>query len=346
MEELLRNYFLKLGYFVTRGVKYSYEENEITDIDLYLYNRSSSITRERINVDIKNKKSPQAFERILWANGLKILLGFDKCIVATTDSRPVINKYGNLHHTTVLDGKFLAKIRVNSLPHRLTEEEILIGLSKIKSYKTFENKNWKFIYEDSKTKLLTENDFSGFNSLLTNLFYFIEKAISDIQKRPFAVRMIYLTLSHLLIVLDYILKDIAFLETTEKEKKLSDGFKFGNLGKGGVDKIISMAVAISGKKSAGSILKSMEGVPAEILKDFFAQNENAKKLFHWAISFEDLGYRKDLVFPENIDSSLKGVLALFLDFFKIERKKFFSVFPKHVQKILPLEVKRDDGDQK
>src|SRR5690349_18167138 len=110
MEELIRNYFLTLGYYVVRGVKYQYQGYDVTDVDLYLYGRSSSLTRERINVDIKNKKSPQAFERILFATGLKKLLGFDSCIVATTDKRPAVHEFGQAHETIILDGEFLAKI--------------------------------------------------------------------------------------------------------------------------------------------------------------------------------------------------------------------------------------------
>src|SRR6187431_2089627 len=102
MEELLRAYFLNLGYYVVRGVKYRYEGLDVTDVDLYLYGRSSSLTRDRINVDIKNKKSPQAFERILWANGLKKLLGFNSCIVATTDQKGLTHSFGQLHDTLVL----------------------------------------------------------------------------------------------------------------------------------------------------------------------------------------------------------------------------------------------------
>ena len=41
MEELLRNYFHNLGYYVVRGIKYKYENFDITDVDLYLYGRLS-----------------------------------------------------------------------------------------------------------------------------------------------------------------------------------------------------------------------------------------------------------------------------------------------------------------
>lgn len=328
MEELLRSYFLNLGYYVVRGVKFKYEGVDITDVDLYLYGRTSSLTRQRINVDIKNKKVPQAFERILWANGLMKLLNFNSCIVATTDQRPLIHTFGQLHNTIILDGAFLAKIRINTFPDRLTEEDILLKFSKHKSYKTFGNKDWRYIYETSKTKLLTEQDFSGFNSTLFNLIYFIEKVLTDEQKREDATRMLYIILSHLLIIIDFIAKDIAFLDTLDKEKKLSDGFKFGNLGKDGVDKIISMAVQISGNKSANSFLKSLESIPTDILKDFFSKNENTKNLYNWSKEFESLGFKKKFVDPDLIEAPLKGVISVILDFAKIERRKFFDIYPK------------------
>lgn len=343
MEELIRNYFINSGYFVTRGVKYRYENNDITDVDLYLYGRSSSITRQRINVDIKNKKSPQAFERILWANGLRELLGFDSCIVATTDQRPVVHKFAHIHKTIVLDGAFLAKLRSNSQITRYSEEELTSLFSIHKSYKTFGNKDWRYIYEESKSRLLSEQDFAGFNSALLNLNYFIDKIIIDKQKRELAIRILYLITSHLLITMDFILKDVAFLEPVEKEKKLSDGFKFGNLGKDGADKIISIAMQIAGNKSANSFLKSLESLPIGILKDFFSKNENAKNLFVWAREFERIGFDRQIITPENLESPLKGFISLLLDYFGIERRKFFSAVPTVSQGILPFQDNNENN---
>ena len=77
--------------------------------------------------------------------------------------------------------------------------------------------------------------------------------------------MTYLILSHVLIIVDFIVKDVAFLEPTLKDKRLSDGFKFGNLGKEGVDKIIAVAAQISGNKSATEVLKSLDKIPTDII---------------------------------------------------------------------------------
>ena len=45
LEEKLRSYFLNNGYYVVRGAKYSYKGHDITDIDLLLYGRVSSLSR-------------------------------------------------------------------------------------------------------------------------------------------------------------------------------------------------------------------------------------------------------------------------------------------------------------
>ena len=109
-EEALRNYFLSIGYFVARGCKFGFQGFDVTDVDLWLYGRTSPLSRERANVDIKNKKTPQALERIFWAKGLQATLGFDACIVATTDTRPDVRDFGLQHQVKVLDGRFLGRL--------------------------------------------------------------------------------------------------------------------------------------------------------------------------------------------------------------------------------------------
>ncbi|SNR71880.1 hypothetical protein [Flavobacterium sp. ov086] len=321
MEELLRNYFLSLGYYVVRGVKFQYQDFDVSDIDLYLYGRASSLTRERINVDIKNKKSPQVFERIIWANGVMKLLGFDSCIVATTDEKPVIHSFGQLHNTVILDGSFLSKLRGKEIIDRFSEEELLAELSKHKSYKTY-NKDWRYLYENSKSKLLNEQDYSGFNSTLILLKYFVEKSLVDVQKAEIATRMIYILLSHLLVIMDFILKDIAFLDTSIRMKRISEGLNYGNLGKDGVNKIIEIAYQIAGKNVVFSHQTNLD-----ILIEYFSKLEISKKMYSWAKEFETLGYSKTFTNPNLIENiGLKGPLFVILDYMNIERRKFFNQY--------------------
>jgi len=92
-EESMRGAFRTMGYFVVRGIPYSFREYDITDVDLWLY-RATGVSRERINVDIKNKRTPQAIERILWTLGVMQVLRMDRCIVVTTETNPAVLEFG------------------------------------------------------------------------------------------------------------------------------------------------------------------------------------------------------------------------------------------------------------
>lgn len=328
MEEKLRYYFLSSGYYVVRGINYSFEDNLITDVDLFLYGRMSGMHRERTNVDIKNKKTPKAFERILWAKGLNNLLGFENCVVATTDRREVVRNYGNEHSVIVLDGNFLQKLRnSNESLGRISDEE-LFKLIDYKASKEFGYVTWRTLYENSKSRLLTELDFSGFNSTILLLNYFVKKCF-DKQKKESAVRMVYLLISHSLLILDYILKDIAFLESDERMRQLNDGFKYGNIGRKGFDQIVDRSVAITGSRTPASVIKArLDTGEMDAFKEFFSKIDVIKKVFHWSLGFEIVGYSKTFFSPNHIDSELRGVISILLDYYKIPRKDFFNLYEK------------------
>lgn len=323
MEEKLRLYFLNSGYYVVRGIKYSYESNEITDIDLMLYGRVSILNRVRTNVDIKNKKSPKAFERILWTKGVQELLRFDNCVVATMDRKDTVRRYAEKHDITLLDGNFLQKLNY-TLTDRISEEDLLALFGNYLSYREFPNQNWKNMYEKSKSRLLDELDFSGYNTNLIYLNYFFNKTF-DPQKKDVAIRATYIFISHNLLILDYILKDIAFLEPEERKSALGNGFKYGNLGEDGLKRTIEMAIKISGSKyTASQIKKIIDEIDIEVLKEYFSKQEIIKNLFKWAIAFEKLAFSKTIIHPNNIDIELKGLVAVFLDYFKLNRKSYFE----------------------
>ncbi len=325
MEEKLRQYFLDNGYYVVRGVKYKHLGSDITDIDLFLYARISSLSRERINVDIKNKKTPKAFERIIWTKGLQELLSTDGCVVATSEKKDSIIEYGKKHGVLILDGNFLQKLSYK-IEERITEDDFLKKLSEIKCYDVYKNQTWNNIYEDSKSRLLNEMDFSGFNSSLICIKYFLEKCF-DKQKTEIATRVAYLTISHLLIILDYILKDIAFLDIDIRKEALSDGFKFGNLGRDGVNRTIDMAIKITNSRiPANAIKQSIDTSETDILKDYFSKSEVSKIIFRIAIELENKAFSKKITNPNDLDISIRSLLSVLLDFFKINRKSFFDLY--------------------
>ena len=135
-------------------------------------------------------------------------------------------------------------------------------------------------------------------------------------------------LSHILIILDYILKDIAFLEQSLRQETLSDGLSnYGNLGRDGVNRTVDMAVKITNSNiSASSIKQSIDTTETDILKEYFSKTDVSKTIFQIAIEFEQFGFAKSFVEPNKLGSSHKSILSIFLDYFQINRKSYFQLF--------------------
>lgn len=290
MEENLRDYFLRSGYYVVRGIKYKYKKFDITDVDLFLYGKNSSLSREKINVDIKNKKSPKALERILWTKGLQVLLNFDKCIVATTERKDEIREFAKLHDIILLDGSFLGKLKPVST--RLVEEDFLSLLAREHDERKLPIQTWRFLYESSKSSLLNDMTFSNFNKSLAQIKYFVTESMNSLHFKT-GLRCLYVFLSHSLIILDYLLKDLAFLEQSAKEAILLDGFRYGNRGREGLKQTIALMSQLTRQKiSINSFKEEFESVETESLRDYFSKNEVANNVFNFARQFEDLAFVK------------------------------------------------------
>jgi hypothetical protein len=56
LEELVRAYFARQGFFALRSVSLRFEDEEVTDIDVWSYGRQSASIRTRTLVDGKDKR--------------------------------------------------------------------------------------------------------------------------------------------------------------------------------------------------------------------------------------------------------------------------------------------------
>lgn len=331
-EEVLRDYFLEQDYFVVRGIPFKYKSFDVTDVDLWLYIKTSSLTRERINVDIKRKKTPQALERIFWAKGLQTVLGLDKCVVCTTDKRQLVREFGTEHDVHVLDGDFYSRLTSRGLfnSDRISEEDLLLHLSSQDNYSSEQSQKYKI----SKTYLLTKLDFDGVNSLLKDIKYWMEKAIiSKDVSNIISLRMLYITISFFLINLDYISKNIIHLNQDSRFSYLRDGFRYGQMGEGKSQDIIEIAIKLSSSMNSSSqedVLRNVffdqyKILDTEILAEFFSKVSNLKILFDNALTFEEYGYANNIKTPSQLGVEMKSLIGLLSDFLGIDRKNILDI---------------------
>jgi hypothetical protein len=334
MEETLREYFLELGYYVVRGIKYGFEGFDVTDVDLWLYQRGSSFSRQRFNVDIKHKRTPQALERVLWAKGLQQCLELDGALVATTDSRKAVKKFADQNEVVLLDGAMIAKLklRYGKGTNRLSEEELIYLARGEKNDRV--GVDWIKRVAVAKSRVLSQLDFDGFNALLIETQFFASEMITDTHRAKLACRFFYFNLSLLAVVLDFIVRDFAFIDKQLQSDALDDGFRFGKVGKQGAEKVFTAASKIVSACFPGERARSADfikqlrtesmNLQVEILTEFFLKANHGRALFDFARAFEAAAYARELTAPAELSGEQRGLISAILDFHGIDRKKFFD----------------------
>ena len=328
-EEALRAYFYSTGYFVVRSVPFNYKTYDVTDVDLWLYVKPTSLSTERICVDVKRKRTPQAMERVLWTKGLKDLLGVDRAIVVTTDNRPETRDFGVVHGVGVLHGDFLQRV-VNgfTLSERITEED-LFALLKTPCVVNSDVK-WPRWYRSLKAKLIDGLNFDGCNTMLLAAKLLLDEYIATGKSSEVPVRLLYAIISYLLICIDYASRSFVQLDVNARKAVLSDGFRYGEAGRQRTEEIVQMALQLlvdSGKTDLfsydelrGEFERQVADYRAEILGEYFAKAESLKHLFELARSFEKQAYSKTLVKLDQCPSDQKGVIGLLCDLLGHDRK--------------------------
>lgn len=328
-EEALKRYFTSLGFFVTRGVKFRYQNFDVTDIDLWLYNKETTLSRDIINVDIKNKRTPQAIERIFWTKGLQNVLNFNRCIVVTTDKRPATREFGESHDVVVLDGNFLSRLINNYIANdQLSEEEIYKNIDVI-SLKNSSIK-WLSTYDKCKSLLISNLNYNGANLYLNVIHEAAEEYLLSTKKSEVSLRILYETIAFFMLCIDYKSRLLAPLTSEERKLCLIDGFRFGESGKQRASEILETAIALAEHTASGNLFtrnlikkeveKELSEYPAEDLAIFFSRSDVLKELFNNAKKFHFLAFAKSAQAPDKIDSNLKAYIGLFCDHFKINRK--------------------------
>lgn len=323
-EEALRNYFLSIGYYVVRGVKFTYNRFDVTDVDLWLYSRNSPLSRERVCVDIKNKKTPQALERIFWAKGLQSVLELDSCIVATTDSRPDVSEFGLKHNVKVLDGKFLSRLTKSPRSHleRISEDSFLADLDKGSLGRL--GGDWRGRYELSKSRLLHSLNFDGCNAWLEDIQYLLSQIASGIE----TWRSLYASCSHLLIAVDFILREFVTADQEQRRQVIERGIRYGVSGQAFTENVGRMAAALVESVAvqpglAMTLERELQaqaaGVKAEILADFFSKTTGAS-LFEIALIFEEAAFAPQVSKPSTLPTTSQAVIGVLADFCGIDRK--------------------------
>ncbi|MCA3288426.1 MAG: hypothetical protein ING09_17965 [Roseomonas sp.] len=336
LEEVLRAYFLRAGFFVVRGVPLRIEDEVITDVDLWLYDKPTGTSRRIQLCDIKYKQKPKAVERILWTSGLTEALGVDGAYVATTDSRPALRVIASRLNLQLIDGVDIKRIQSSTTilyPDRIYDEQLIAELQ-------FIDKDLRIKeFQSSRLDILSSlTEGFGAPSTVRSLEAFSRLAGAVVSHHPnskpakAAGRLAFLAGALCCMSLDYVSVGAAFRSVDERRKLILDAVRLGALGEVKGQKALKTAIALiekyapGGKKAARMIETSfkndVEQIPAEIIADQAVRLLKENQLFVCGRELESACYATELSSFDNLSAPTKSMLGALLDYSQIDRQKF------------------------
>lgn len=335
-EELLRAYFLRAGMYVARGIPLNFDGDDISDVDLWLYERPTGSSRRRQIIDIKSKIRPKAIERLFWTKGLLELLKVDGAYIATTDCRSVIKDISSKLGLSVIDGLDLKRIAESEkvwFTDRLNEEdidELIKAVDKSRKNKVLQSK-----FNDLKSTLIDNFGSGTVNRSLGHFLSFSQEFLTchpNSNAAEIYLRLVYFSASIIAISLDFTLSKIPFKSNEEKRKAIHNVIRYGDEdNERGLEKA-RIAYALvehylpNGRAASLSMKNAMEEdykkIPVEIISDYILSNLKNEGLFRLAKSLEYQAYKDSLLGFDSLEIEEKSFLGVLMDFTGIEREKF------------------------
>jgi hypothetical protein len=334
-EELLRRYFLRTGFFVVRGVLVRHEGVDLTDVDLWIYERPTTLARRRTIVDIKDKGTPKAAERLFFVKGLAETIGVEGAGVATTDSRPALRRLARKQGLLWIDGDDIQRLKASSeLANwdRLSEEELASEVSDIDSLRM--SRNLRDQFEKVKSGVASRFGASSANISLEGVGYFAREAIAAHPSSPAAKILIRLTYHAAAIAaasLDFASSDTALRPAPERLRGLTEAIRYGADADGVLEQLrfAERAVRDYMPNGAGAAKVVRDGftadlaaIPAEGLAEIVLKMTRGDALFETARTLESAAYAKTVPSFDDLELTSRSFVGAVLDFVSIDRPTF------------------------
>ncbi len=324
-EEAIRHAFLRRGYIVVRGPAYRYSGFDVTDVDLFLYGVTGA-GREVVIIDVKNKKTPQAMERIFWALGLCRAVQADRCLVATSDTNPSIIEFGRRFGVEVLDGHYLRTamegIPTDRIPEETFFQSIVAADAEQLSSVLLER------YKAGKSRLLTMREFDVCNANLRDVGESIRDLLEHPARRESIRRVLYALASFLCISLDFQWSKLDFVNIQRRSEEFERGLRYGSSGRQRIDEfILTLKNCRSGEASVQRVVDNIEkqiesgirSIRTNIVADFVGKQ--GSELFPIANVFDQSAFALTAPPVNSLPTSAKGFLFMIADYFQIDRSK-------------------------
>jgi hypothetical protein len=340
LEEVLRAYFLRAGFFVIRGVPFRFADEDLTDVDLWLYERPTGTSRRVQICDIKYKQRPKAVERIFWTSGLADALDVDGAYVATTDKRKSLRSVAEKLDLQLIDGTDIQRIQNSQsvlYSDRMGDEQLIAELQTVD--KGFRNKN----LQDARFDILSAlSEGFGAPSAVRALEGFARLATAAVAYHPdskaarSAGRLAYLAGAIACQSLDYVSVGAAFRTIDERRDLILRAVRLGALGDDDGQQTLRLALALVEKYAPGGrgtataveagLKRDLDQIPAEIVADQAVRLLKSDQLFMTGRELEMASYHVALPTFDDLSVPTKAMLGALLDYANVDRERFANAW--------------------
>ncbi|NTI85650.1 hypothetical protein G6L87_01075 [Agrobacterium rhizogenes] len=333
-EEALREYFKGLGSFVLRGVPVKEGSETVTDIDLWVYTRSSPLSRHVTIVDIKNKKRGKAFERAIWLKGLQAAVGADDAVIATQGAKESAFTFAKRLQIKVLSsGVFDAIVkRYSKESQRLPFEEIEGQWRQV----TLGVSNLAAMMESARLEVSKGIDFSALNHWVDDAVRLLKEARD--RERPMTgpiTRAFYYCCALIAIAADYLGREHVLSDHDARKEHFASGMIFGQNDGAAARKYLDFAESVatefldqSGAAAAqirSGFERAASELPVEGLVEFFSRANSGQELFKAAQALDDAAFGAECERPSELKSiEAKVVIGLLSDYGGVRRSEILG----------------------
>jgi hypothetical protein len=327
-EEGLAAHFRGMGFFALRGLPFRHDEEEITDVDVWLYERGAGAERRRFIVDAKNKARPKLVERLFWTSGARDALGIDGAYVASAGIREATRRLAKRLRISVVDLQTVT-IDETAIAQRLTREELsrLVG----DADRNRDSKKWRNHLHDTLAALLTSFGGSSANVALRSASYFADQVLTATMASPtcqLATRAFYLSVSAVAIGLDYVVAQTAYQAADRQLQEVEDTVRYGS-DHAETKRRLDLALEVTRQYLANGaaqanqlrekIASETEAFRADVIAEVALKMGRAGSLFDAAIDLEMAAHRRQLPAYSSLSVEARSFCGAVMDFFELDR---------------------------
>lgn len=356
-EEIVRRYFLRAGFFVLRGVPVKFQGVDLTDVDIWIYERSATLARRITVIDCKDRKLAKASERLFFIRGLASFLRVEGAGVVTTDDRPILRQIAKFGKVLWIDASDLAGLKASpelAGMDRISEEEFYSLMDDVDRQR--QSKLLRNSYVALKGSVAEKFGVNCGNPAIDMVGTYGREAISAHPNSASALvfgRLTYLAAGIACAAYDYASAEWALRPRAERLLNVTDALRYGADKDSTIQRIRTAEAAIrdyvpNGNAAVKAIKeqmqKDLDKIPAEGLAETVVKMATSHELFDAAKELEVSAFRSNVPTFDQLSPTAKSALGALLDFANIERAKFASAWAKAEPRVARPTVAPEQGE--